>query len=274
MQARPDTTTLSGFFRLLELGREQVAEFPGALEQIRQGELEGVLVRDVYSPELLAGVVERLERHDPPFVQTFFPREFQSWFYGRNLNLTPPQLPGYFQDAARFHAQLTELFPYSMGLVATTSQILRELDGGRPFVAPPGPQNGEQYMFTTLRAHLQGGFIPPHCDVRPAHPHLREMLQQHVMSFVLMLGAPEAGGALEIFDERADTTGRDLRTLVRADMTGVRSVAFQLPPGAMIVVDSGRHLHRVSPVIGNKKRWTACSFMSLSRAGDVSYCWG
>jgi len=42
----------------------------------------------------------------------------------------------------------------------------------------------------------------------------------------------------------------------------------------MIVLDSGRFLHRVSPVEGDRKRWTACSFMALSRQRDAMYCWG
>ena len=50
--------------------------------------------------------------------------------------------------------------------------------------------------------------------------------------------------------------------------------SFRLPPGAMIVLDSGRYLHRVTPVIGPHKRWTACSFMARSRARDATYCWG
>jgi hypothetical protein len=42
----------------------------------------------------------------------------------------------------------------------------------------------------------------------------------------------------------------------------------------MIIVNSGRFLHRVTPVIGTTVRWTACSFMAESKAGDCVYCWG
>jgi hypothetical protein len=41
----------------------------------------------------------------------------------------------------------------------------------------------------------------------------------------------------------------------------------------MITFNSGRYLHRVTPVIGATTHWTACSFMADSRPGDV-LCWG
>ena len=43
--------------------------------------------------------------------------------------------------------------------------------------------------------------------------------------------------------------------------------------GEMMIFNSGRYLHHVTPVIGPRSRWTACSFMAQSRDGDV-ICWG
>ena len=87
----------------------------------------------------------------------------------------------------------------------------------------------------------------------------------------------EAGGALEVFDLRFESLAPRLMNddgAAPIDTAGVASVRFRLPPGAMIVLDSGRYLHRVTPVIGPHKRWTACSFMARSRTRDATYCWG
>ena len=46
------------------------------------------------------------------------------------------------------------------------------------------------------------------------------------------------------------------------------------PDEQHVIVDSGRYLHQVSPVIGPKKRWTVCSFMALNRDKGAMYCWG
>ena len=103
------------------------------------------------------------------------------------------------------------------------------------------------------------------------------------MSFVLAFSQAEAGGALEVydycFDPLASSTMNDDRRrsqsdLVLPDLEHLESVRFRLAPGSMILVDSGRYLHRLSPVEGSRKRWNACSFMALSQTGDAVYCWG
>jgi len=91
-------------------------------------------------------------------------------------------------------------------------------------------------------------------------------------------GAPQVIASLPLA-EGYSTTFRnfDLQKqkpqLMQLKVTGVESVQFRLEPGDMIVFNSGRLLHRVTPVIGAAKRWTACSFMSEGRDGDV-LCWG
>jgi hypothetical protein len=100
-----------------------------------------------------------------------------------------------------------------------------------------------------------------------------------MLSFVLALTAADAGGALEVYDCRIDARAAELMNDDRGrgrrpDVASLPSVRFRLAPGTLIVLDSGRWLHRVSPVEGTRKRWTACSFLARSRAGDAVYCWG
>jgi hypothetical protein len=270
------------FLKQIEIDAAQASRHADAFEKIRAGELQAIVVHNVYRPDELAPVLERLERHDPAFLQTWFPDKFRSWFYGRNLNLAEPALAGYFEEAAQFARQLAELFPAGPGLTERVSTILSQLDHGRPFVAPPGPQAGQHYMFTTLRAHMESGYIPPHFDneqaLRPSYAHLRSLVELHMTSFVLTLASAEEDGALVVYDCRCDPEDAVPISVdgsrFKPDVSRLPCVEFRIPPGAMIILDSGRYLHRVSPVRGARKRWTACSFMALSRRHDAMYCWG
>lgn len=273
--------TLGGFLRVQELEAQGCAAHPDAFEQLRTGALQALVIHGVYPPPVLDAVVRRLERHDPAFLKTWFPEKFRSWFFGRNLNLSAPGLEGYFAESARFHAQLETLFP-PPGLLRHVGGLLAALDRGRPFLPAPGPGPAERYMFTTLRAHLEGGYIPAHFDneqrLRPSYRHLQGVVELHTMSFVLALSLAEAGGALEVFDlsvapEDARLLSDD-RITAKPETVRLASVSFRLPPGAMIVLDSGRRLHRVTPVEGAAKRWTACSFFALARDRSANYSWG
>jgi hypothetical protein len=271
----------AGCLNVLEIPASGAATHPDAFQRLRDGHLQAIVVSNVYSPEVLERVVARLERHDPPFVKTWFPDKFRSWFYGCNLNLAEPALAGYFEEAARFHAQLRELFDPDEDLADRVGSLLSALDHGRPFRAAPGPRPGQQYMVTTLRAHLEGGYLPPHFDneqaLRPSYGHLSSQVDAHMTSFVLTLQAGEAGGNLEVFDvvcDPAEARPINRDGAARPDIAGLEPVSFHVPAGSMIVLDSGRYLHRLSPVRGTRKRWTACSFMALARSGDATYCWG
>ena len=263
--ATGEARLLGGFLRVLELDADDAAGHADAFGRLRAGELQAIVVHRVYEPAVLAGVVQRLERHDPSFLRTAFPEKFRSWFFGRNLNLAAPGLPGYFAEAERFHEQLRALFPAELDPTERVAALLARLDGGRPFLPAPGPVAGLRYMFTTLREHAEDGYIPPHFDneqaLRPSFAHLRTVVDRHMTSFVLVLSAPEGGGALEVFDLAEEPEHvrlmSDDRAGAKPDVSRFASVAFGLSAGSLIVLDSGRYLHRLTPVRGPRSRWTA-----------------
>jgi hypothetical protein len=271
----------AGFLRFIEIGAKDAASHADAFAQIRNGRLHAVVVHGVYDAATMAAVTGRLERHDPPLLRTFFPAQFHAWFYGQNLNLAHPSLAGYFEQAEQFNAQINELFPAGQGLAERVGGILAALDDGRPFVAAPGPEPHQQYMFTTIRAHLDEGFLPPHFDneqaMRPQYRHLHSIAELHMTSYVLTFSAAEIGGTLDVYNVQCDPeTAMPINhdETEPPDISTMEPARFAIPAGSMIVLDSGRYLHSVSPVGGQRKRWTACSFMSLSRGREATYCWG
>lgn len=269
------------FFRCPELGLDEIATHPHLFQQLRSGEVQGAMVHGVYTPQECEETIGRLQVQPPPLLQTWFPGPFRSCFFGRNLNLTAPDLEGYFDEARQFNTGLEQVLPAGRGFDAHLARVLSGLDHGRPFRAAPGVESGQRYMPTTVRRHDTGGYIPAHHDnefmLRPSYEHLSGIAGPHIFSFVLALSLAESGGALEIFDSLAPALGDELLSddhHARPDVGGLASVSIRIPPGSMAIFDSGRYLHRVTPVQGERPRWTLCSFLALSHAGDAMYCWG
>jgi len=275
----PLTSHRDGFFRWIEIGVEQLDHCDDGLQRLWQGELQGILVHGVYAETELPELVSSLENHQPKFLQTWFPEVFRSWFYGRNLNLTDPQLEPYFDEAIEFHRDLRE---WSPDFQIRVSRLLSRLAQGAEVTAPPGIKPQQQYMFTTLRGHDPQGYIPAHCDneffLRPAYQHLTSLCEPHILSYVLSFAAGDAGAATEIFDFRQSFESARLisddRYANKPDIDAIESVKIRIPAGSMLIFDSGRYLHRLTPLEGKARRWTACSFMAKSKLSSGIYCWG
>lgn len=274
--------TPSPFFHLLELDVAEIDQHPAAIQKLRDGQLTGIIIHGVYDQEFLQQITRRLERHDPAFIKSWFPEKFRSWFYGQNLNLLETNADAYFQEVPRFHQMLQELFSSSLSPDPHVTNILSRLDQNRPYRPAPGPEPDQNYMLLTLRGHAEGGYLPAHVDneqaLRPTYEHLQTLVSRHMYSTVLLLSAPDDGGELQVFDYRVEPQHSRLisddSVRQKPDLSTLSSVSFQLKPGDLIVLDSGRYLHRVTPVIGPTIRWTACSFMAHAIERDAVYCWG
>ncbi len=254
----------------------------GGLDGLRDGSVDAILVNGVFAPELCAAMVAALEKNAPGFEMTEFPGPFRSFFYGRNLNLNEPDLDGYFAAAAQFETDLLR-FGDSLGIdiAGRLMAVLSALDGGRPFAPAPGPGISRHFV-TTFRGHRPGGYIPAHFDneqgFRPSYRYIGQATDGDILSFVVTLAEAEAGGMLELYDllsEDSETGQRNDDHLARKpDLATLRSQQLHVPAGSMVIVRSGRRLHRVAPVEGKLMRWTLCSFMASARAGGETYCWG
>lgn len=250
---------------------------------LRAGGLDVIRVHGLLARDDCARLVDALETNAAGFETSEFPGPFRSFFYGRNLNLNDPDLTGYFHAAARFDAALARLARLTgVDAVARIAACLERLDGGRPYRPAPAPQ-GRSHFFTTFRGHRTGGYIPAHFDneqrVRPSYRHVAEVTTGETLSFVLTLAEAEAGGILEMFDLLADATGgaADIRNddrHAKPDLSNLRRQRLPVPAGSMLIVRSGARLHRVTPIEGDRMRWTMCSFMAQARDGSGTYCWG
>jgi hypothetical protein len=269
------------FFQTVTVAAADAARSSGLLARLRAREIDGIVITGVYDRAACDAVRVALEQNREGLIRTDFPAKFAAFFYGINLNLTHPDLKEYFAEAPRFREGLARLAP-GVDLERRLTGLMSTLDGGLTYAPAPGPQPGPDYMFTTIRAHLPGGYIPAHFDdeqaARPSYRLLMPLIQHKLFSFVLAFSKAEQGGALEIFNLKPTQEGQRIavgdRSAAKPDLDSVERVAFRLDPGDMIIFNSGHHLHRVTPVVGSAVRWTACSFMAESKAGDRVYCWG
>jgi hypothetical protein len=270
---------MSSFFRTVPFQADETAQHPDLIRRMRREELDAIILHGVYSPQDCATICGRLETGRHGLVKTPFPAPFRSDFLGVNLNLTAPDLTEYFAAAPVFRNNLLRLFEGLTDLQTRVTGLLSAMDQSCCYRPAPGPE--QDHMFTTLRIHRPGGFIPQHFDdeqdSRGSYRYINERIVSDLFSFVLAFSQAEAGGALQVFNLRHGGERFRMRdgqdTADRLDVTGIESVEFRLAPGDMVVFNSGRWLHRVTPVVGNACRWTACSFMAQGRDGDV-LCWG
>jgi 2OG-Fe(II) oxygenase superfamily len=270
------------FFRTVTVDAAQAGQSPDVLTRMRAGEIDGIIVKHVYDRATCDAVRSELEAGRHGLIRTDFPSKFAAFFYGINLNLAYPDLKQYFAEAPRFRDGLSALLAGGLDLESHVTRLLSALDQGCDYAAAPGPAGGTDYMFTTIRAHLPGGYIPPHFDdeqaARPSYRHLMSLIRTRLFSFVLAFSQGEDGGALEIFNLRPEREGQRIavgdRSASKPDLDAVEKVSFRLDPGDMIIFNSGHYLHRLTPVVGERIRWTACSFMAESSTPGRVYCWG
>jgi hypothetical protein len=193
---------MSSFFRTVTMPAADVAQRADAIRQMRREAFEGIILRNVYDPATCARVCGRLEDGRHGLMRTNFPAPFHAFFLGMNLNLTPPDLTDYFRLAPVFRERLAGL----IDLELRVTSLLSALDGGRRHRAAPGPEPGIDHMFTTLRAHRPGGFIPQHFDDeqegRPSYRLITPNIISDLFSFVVAFSQANAGGELEIFNVR------------------------------------------------------------------------
>ncbi len=273
----------SSFLEIETYRADDLGNAACAMERLRNNDIGAIILQDVYPKEDLAKLPEVLARNDPDFIKTTFPPAFCAYFYGINLNLADRDLAPYFAAEPAFREKLAALDFGGPDLQSRISSLLSQLDANRPYGPAPGPTPDTQHFFTTLRAHLTGGYIPAHFDneaaVRPTYKHIASLCQPDIYSFVLCIDQAEAGGALDVYDLTSQTAAaefrnRDMPGRKKRDLSEVESTSIRLEPGEMVILHSSRYLHGVSKVEGPRTRWTVCSFMALSRDGTQTYCWG
>jgi hypothetical protein len=186
-----------------------------------------------------------------------------------------------YGDASRAHAGvMAKVFGSTLEPTARINHLFSALNGGRP-AAPAHFGSDVSWNPYTVRALGPGQQIYAHHDLHywlAVYDRLPEALDRtSLLSWFLTVQAPEGGGALTVYGlwgsdpDQPTLPTRFLDTQALEDRFGKH--AFDLRAGDLVVFDSGRHVHRVTPVTGSRSRLTLGGFMTLDRARSRSAYW-
>lgn len=273
--------TSSFFSRMRDIDVSELEQHPDALRAIYEGNLHGLIIRNVFDKEVMARVVERLEKKETPFPQTFFPERFKAWFYGRVLDGSEPTLNDYLRDAESFRVCTQHLFRDGPDFETRITEVFAHMSGGRPVRVPQAP-DGRSYTPATIRVLPIGGHIGTHCgneaSTRSAYTHLNTLIDRHdQISYFVTLQAPDEGGELAVYSltfEECDASMFDHgHTVVDPVLHLHQEKRYRPQAGDLIVFDGGRYFHKVDVVHGPQTRWTIGGFMMFAKDGETVLYW-
>jgi len=190
---------------------------------------------------------------------------------------TGPSPDRYLESASHFERHHQAIFG-DFDLVEHLSDTFSELFEGRPATPPlfhsTSTASSSRHTSTWLpfnyRALDAGTQIYSHHDSHyrlPIYESLEDMYdRESVLSWFITLQTPESGGALTLYGlwgsdpnpPMLPTRFLDTDILERDYL----KAPLDLESGDLVIFDSGRHVHRVTPVVGETPRLTLGGFMT------------
>lgn len=261
----------------LDVSADDLAGLHDAIEQIYDGTLDGVTIRGVFTPEVMAAGVERVRGYADEFRD-----HGKQIMFGTALVGADDDRSDYYGGAPTINDRIGGLF--DVDFVARIGEVLSACGGSRPAVVPEEAGRG-RYVPATIRllppdrgvmhAHTANEF----CDVWGAYSHLREIARMRdSLSYFVVGQAPEAGGQLELYDLMWDDTPDDVLARSMSEERDALLERFgtrltDVGAGDMILFTGGRIWHRVTPVEGDRERVTIGGFVALSQDDRTVYYW-
>lgn len=190
-----------------------------------------------------------------------------------------PTLDAYLGDADWYGK--AQLFEESFDAIAEIRRTLSRFSGGRSVELLETPDHRSFAPFTVRRL-TEGKGIGLHHDL-----HLSLQMFAGVaptldtttlVSYVVTLQGPEAGGELVVYDVSPDTPNPPkMPNGFSWDLSAVEarfgSTKVATRAGDLFLFASARCLHRVAPVAGARARVTMGGFLALSKSRDHVAYW-
>lgn len=267
----------ASFLRVAALEAEDVGSHGDLLSRTHSGDLDLILVRNVYPADFLAARVARIARKELDFPALPIPPSKAAVVLGHPLDLANPPLEDYFEDARQTSECLRTLFADGVDFEERIRGILSALSGGRAArVMEHG--DGRTYSPSTVRYLGPGAHIRMHCEDQklgePAKRRIHEVAQPHVSSFYMMMLPPRSGGELALYDLTWDQVEESLLEAGRVSPEKVhgrfRAEAYTLDAGDLVLFGNGR-IHEVRPVGPDTSRWSIGGFFTFSQDDRTVY---
>ncbi|MEE2787145.1 MAG: 2OG-Fe(II) oxygenase [Myxococcota bacterium] len=178
--------------------------------------------------------------------------------------------PGAYEESARGQAaRVAQIFGSRHPTPWIESVFSTMLNS--PNVSPPQFGKDSQWLPYNLRALDPGEQIYAHHDNHyglAIYDALDQRFdRRHLLSWFVTLQAPESGGELVIYGLWGSDPNPPLLPSRFLDIEVLerdyRRCAVTMAPGDMVIFDSGRHVHRVTPVGGQRARYTLGGFLTV-----------
>jgi hypothetical protein len=275
METQPSTIDVEASpLNVVRLHADEVGEHPDLLPRAHDGDVDLIIVSDLYTPPEMAHIVGRLEADEVPFPMVELPPNGAGRLYGYVLDLVGDDVEGYLAHAVPFRDNCRALFHPSAGFEERMIEVVGPMAGGRRMEVLRSA-DGRDYLAVSIRNLRPGAFIVMHCEdqklVEPAKRRIPEVAVPHVSSFYMALAPAQTGGELVLYDLTWDTIqphqlirGRCNPEVITRECT---AYSYQPRAGEMVIFGKGR-VHEIRPVGPGSSRWTIGGFFTLGRDGE------
>lgn len=247
---------------------ELASKYPDGINQIYQGEFDGMLLKGVFSQAEMLEVKHKLESEND---------ELETVRYGTTLGCVLMAAGSdnerYFQSSNSFRTKLKRLFNTSFE--ARIEAILNSMSGGRKVEV--ARENDERiYTPATVRfVYPERGGMAPHKNNdfmdKIYYNHLKTIVKMaDALSYFIVIDKPEEGGDLllyEMSEEQSMTLTKDL------DLESYQKRYVTPNVGDMILFHGGNIVHQITDVKGDKTRITIGGFLAMSKDEQKFLYW-
>ncbi|GGA18591.1 hypothetical protein [Okeania sp. KiyG1] len=259
----------------ITVAADSINQYPDGINQIYQEELEGIVIKQVFSLEEMLNVQQQLE------MQKLATHEVR---YGQTLGQVIIEIgkdrSEYLQNAQRFREGLTTIF--KIDFETKLENIFSQMSGGRNIELPK--ENGQAYSPATIRfAQPKKGGLPAHTGNEFLHDSAYDYLKSigkvvNGLSYFIVISKPEEGGELVLFYlppehmSKQETDPEKIR-LAKQHLDSCPQRKIVPETGDMIIFKGGNIMHKVAEISGNKTRITIGGFLALSQDDQKIYYW-
>ena len=277
--------------RSLDVQASDSARLANGIEDLYNDQLDVIIIRRAFVPEPLASVGAKLDRDD---VNPGWARPNEKMpvediqLLGTDAPATPTysaprgvSLDAYLESAARHRAEAASVFQPGFDATREFQHVLGRCAGGRP-VDVAKSADGRAFVPYTIRRLVDGKQIGIHHDYHYPLALYKDLATEvdttTLVSFVVTLGAPQAGG--ELFVYAAGPSTPDVPKLPNGfqyDLDAIEKryhfAKFVMDVGDLFLLASGRCLHRVGRISGPRARVTMGGFLALDKARERVLFW-
>jgi hypothetical protein len=277
--------------RSVDVDVSEAGRLSDAIDQMYEDQLDVIVVRRALDPERLAAVGEYLDRDDANAAwarpNARMPIE-DIQVLGSDVPATPTysaptgaSLEAYLESAKGHQAATAGLFDADFDVTEAFKRVLGRFSSGRD-VDIPVADDGRRYVPFTIRRLTDGKQIGLHHDYHyplALYNQLAPTLDTRTLiSFVVTLQRPDAGGELFVYAVTPDTPDPPkMPNGFQWDQEALERrfpfTSFKTNPGDLFLLASGRILHRIGRVSGPRARISMGGFLALDKADSRVLYW-